>query len=77
LMELAVWCQHRLEEGQGEDPCTTPRKNNEQAKKRGASCRSEATLEGTAEFGSKRDRAASGADDRSKDPSSKARGGIQ
>jgi hypothetical protein len=77
LMELAMWCQRRLEEGQGEDPCTTPRTNNEQAKKKGASSRPEATLEGTADLGAKRDRTASGADDDSKDPSSKARGGIQ
>ena len=34
-------------------------------------------LEGTADFGAKRDRAASGAVDHSKDPSSKTRGGIQ
>jgi hypothetical protein len=33
LEELAVWCQRRLEDGQGEDPCTIPGKSNEQTKK--------------------------------------------
>ena len=33
LMGLAVWCRRRLEEDQGDDPCTTPRMNDEPAKK--------------------------------------------
>ncbi len=58
----------------GSDPCTT-RDEQQTAEKGAKSCRSEATLEGTADFGAKRDQAASSADDDSEDPSSKAREG--
>ncbi len=76
LLELAQWCQHRLEETHGGDACTNTRTSDGLLKKGAAASPAESALATPAQDRSTPDRSDCGADDGPADPSFGTKGGI-